>query len=477
MLNNALISRYRFSTFRPGQLIIWATIYLTTVFLMIWMNSLTTEYTQHQIYENLYLQFIVVQIIVLWLIGAWNCGSVVPNELKRNSYVFFRLLPMSGVQKTVGVLIGRNLLVGLTAVVNFALIAYFGLAAGVPRSVVIQVICALIAGGVLFSTGSLLSSIRTSGKKGGNPAIVLIIFCIFLLPQTIGLMAWKKIHMRVVEVDFYYVDVPVLVISAAIALYLACWAFLGAVRKFTAEDKPLFARPAAVIFALGIELILIGFFLPCVLGEDASGDMDYSVMFWSMSMSFIWPLAAFALWRYDRYLEESSNLSVRRRHRAVGILDIVGMSNIKLSLITYVIWAGFALMIWQMNGRLLLDGLAHIAVLFSFYIVFVLLLETVALCRVDNTRVIFLVGFIAILYLILPILLGAILEESQIGMLSIFGYLSECFNEISFHSAGWIPALLNAAYAAVLMVFVTQRYRTIGRTRAALQTRKLTESA
>ncbi|MCD6392474.1 MAG: hypothetical protein J7M40_03105 [Planctomycetes bacterium] len=476
MLNNALIARYRFSTFRPGQLIIWATIYLTTVFLMIWMNSLTTEFTQHQIYENLYLQFIVVQIIVLWLIGAWNCGSVVPNELKRNSYVFFRLLPMSGVQKTVGVLIGRNLLVGLTAVVNFALIAYFGLAAGVPRSVVIQVICVLIAGGVLFGTGSLLSSIRTSRKKAGNPTIVLIIFCFFFLPQTIGLMAWNKIHMRVVEVEFYYAEVPVLVISAAIALYLACWAFLGAVRKFTAEDKPLFARPAAVIFALGIEAILIGFFLPCVLGEDSSGDMDYSVMFWSMSMALIWPLAAFALWRYDRYLEESSNLSVRRRHRAVGTLDIVGMSNIKLALITYVIWAGFALMIWQMNTQLPLDGLAHIAVLFSFYIVFVLLLETIALCRADNTRVIFLVGFIAILYVILPILLGVLLEESQIGMLSIFGYLSECFGEVEFRTAGWIPAMVNAAYAMVLAVFVTQRYRTIGRTRAAMQTRKLTEN-
>lgn len=477
MLSNALISRYRFSTFRPGQLIIWATIYLTTVFLIIWMNSLTTEFTQQEMYQNLYLQFIIVQIVVFWLIGAWNCGSVVPNELKRNSYVFFRLLPMSGVQKAVGILVGRNLLVGLTAVVNFAFIAYFGLAAHVPPAVVIQVICTLIAGGVLFSTGSLLSSIRTNRKKGANPAIVLIIFCIFLLPQTIGLMVMEKIHLRVVEVEFYYADVPVLVISAAIALYLACWAFLGAVRKFTAEDKPLFARPAAVIFALGIELILIGFFLPCVLGEDSSGDLDYSVMFWSMSMMLIWPLAAFALWRYDRYLEESSNLSVRRRHRAVGTLDIVGMSNIKLALITYVIWAGFALMIWQMNGRMLLDGLGHIAVLFSFYIVFVLLLETVALCRADNTRVIFLVCFIAILYVILPILLGALLEESQIGMLSIFGYLDECFNEVSFHSAGWIPALLNTAYAAVLTVFVTQRYRTIGRTRAALQTRKLTENA
>ncbi len=82
MLNNALIARYRFSTFRPGQVIIWATIYLTTVFLIIWMNSLTPAYTDHhsltpgqaqqQMYENLYLQFIVVQIVVVWLIGAWN---------------------------------------------------------------------------------------------------------------------------------------------------------------------------------------------------------------------------------------------------------------------------------------------------------------------------------------------------------------------------------------------------------------------
>jgi len=476
MLSNALIARYRFSTFRPGQLIIWATIYLTTVFLIIWMNSLTTEFTQHQIYENLYLQFIIVQIVVLWLIGAWNCGSVVPNELKRNSYVFFRLLPMSGVQKTAGVLVGRNLLVGLTAMVNFALIAYFGLAAGVPRFVVIQVICALIAGGVLFSTGSLLSSIRTSRKKSGNPAIVLIIFCIFLLPQTIGLMVMQKLHMKVIEVNFYYADVPLLVILSAIALYLAFWAFLGAVRKFTAEDKPLFARPAAVIFALGIEAILIGFFLPCVLGEDSSGNTDYFAMFWSMSMALIWPLAAFALWRYDRYLEESSNLSVRRRHRAIGTLDIVGMSNIKLSLITFVIWAGFALMIWRLNGQMLLDGLGHIAVLFSFYIVFILLLETVALCRADNTRVIFLIGFIAILYVILPILLGGLLPESQIPMLSILGYLSECFGEVSFRTAGWIPAVVNAAYAAALTVLVTQRYRTIGRTRAALQTGKLTDS-
>ncbi len=106
MLSNALIARYRFSTFRAGQVIIWATIYLTTVFLIIWMNSLAPGYTRHEPLspeqvqqlrnENLYLQFIIVQIVVFWLIGAWNSGSVVPNELKRNSYVFFRLLPMSG---------------------------------------------------------------------------------------------------------------------------------------------------------------------------------------------------------------------------------------------------------------------------------------------------------------------------------------------------------------------------------------------
>ena len=131
IFNNPLIRRYRYSLMRPRQLWIHLTIHVSIIILLLYINYIAYEY--QGIYENttkLFLsicyQFLILQLIILWIWGAINSGSAITKEITGNSYDFFRMLPISAGKKTIGILVGKNLIIMLLAIIDFILIIVFG---------------------------------------------------------------------------------------------------------------------------------------------------------------------------------------------------------------------------------------------------------------------------------------------------------------------------------------------------------------
>ena len=90
---------------RPRQLWIYITIYVSVVVLLLYINY--TGYKYQEMYNNnteklsisLCYQFLILQALLLWIWGAYNSGSAITNEIRGNSYDFFRMLPLSAGKK------------------------------------------------------------------------------------------------------------------------------------------------------------------------------------------------------------------------------------------------------------------------------------------------------------------------------------------------------------------------------------------
>ena len=185
IFSNPLIQRYRYSVLRPKQLWIYATVYISIILLIIFINYSGYKYQTLSFsgditvfYRSLYYQFLTFQVMLLFFWSAYNSGSAIKEEILNKSFDFFRMLPLPAHKKALGILVGKNLLVLLFGFINLVFLIYFGLAGEININLQGQILLALISTAILANLASLLTSINPAkkGKSSGTGLILLALF-------------------------------------------------------------------------------------------------------------------------------------------------------------------------------------------------------------------------------------------------------------------------------------------------------------
>ena len=462
MLNNPLIQRYHYSLLRPSHFLIYVTIYISVVVLLLFINYTIYKYqdtfvTQKELYKGIYYQFLAFQIIVLWFWGAFSSASAIKEEITGKTYDFFRMLPLSAHQKTIGILLGKNLVVLLLGVISCLFLIFFGSIGGLSANLQIQIFLALLSITILVNSIALLSSINPTQRTKKTNVLVIILLAFFFAPFLFGALgALSEIEkLEKLKAWFFEIELPALILVSLIALYFSCWVIKGILRRFTREDEPLFTRRGAFLFMVGFEFILLGLFFH-YLGRRG---IEVSYLYWTISLLTVFAVPLGALRSFDEYLEYSGLIREKYGSKLNITSRIFLHSNILLALGLFVVWsAGYSatILISQMELTL---GLYRILVVFSFYLFFMLLLELNILYKPLSRKIGHLLSFIAGVYTIFPLILSPILESETIYLYSPLGFFWKIINKshttISSLTGVW---LVNALLCVIPIFLIMKRY-------------------
>jgi hypothetical protein len=467
ILNNPLMKRYRYSLLRPSQLWIYLTIFVAVIVLLLYMNysfyqtkSDTVEV--EKFCRSIYYQLLVIQIVVLWIWATINSKSAIRNEIFNKTYDFFRLLPLSALQKTAGILLGRNLLPILFGAINFILLLTFGLLGKVSSFLQLQVILLLLSTALFTNSATLLLSNTATVKKQAKTSIfvwILLIFVgapvvlpsIFFTHRTI----WQIQKIENYLVEFYNINIPVLLLIASILFYLSIWNVIGLVRKFTLETEPLFSRLGAILYLLGYEFIAIGIVLPHV-GKS----VVYLYIFWMVSLIPVVFIPVGSIKSFDNYLE-CCGLRRLGSHAGRGMTSALFLnSNLTLAIGLFLIWGASAAMLAVKSEVKPSLYVFYLFIIFSFYLFLLLLLELHVVYSPIYNKIAILLIFLAILFLILPLLLSFTLKMPLLRFYSPFGFFVHIVNpfaERNYKIYSYV-LIVNLLLCVVPVFLISQRY-------------------
>jgi hypothetical protein len=468
MFANPIIRRYGFSQLRGQQISIFGSVYAAIALLILFTNisvyRFETGYeTLTDLYAGLFVQFAVIEMLLLWLVMPFNTSNVVSREIGDKSFDFFRMLPLSASQKASGILVGRNLLSLVIAMVNLAICVTLGLLGGISTAMVMQMLAVLVAITMALSLIGLLSSIITYRKSKATGMPILIIVGLFAFGPAMGLLA-QITHQDGIETataSFFTLEMPVLYLIAFLALCLSVWAYIGILRRFTYEYESLFSRAGARLFVAFSIAVLYGLFFKYHYYDNPR---VYPAPFWILSLLPVAMVPACSLYSYDKYLEIT-----RKSGKASGLLRrLAANSNVVLGLSLFAIWLAAALFVGLTSDSdiVVLGQLAVLAL--SSLLVILALLETYVTWKPKNEKVGYLLGFAVIIYCALPPTLAAIFNGEELVLFSPFGVMIVLDKDFSWPMLLW-PVVTNLLWAALLGMFIVRRYRDLVAMRAAME--------
>ena len=463
MLANPLIQRYRYSLLRPQQLWIYLTIYLCVAMLMLFINY--TSYKYQTGFEDLtefskavYYQFLVLQTVILWVFVTFNAGTAITTEITQKSYDFFRMLPLPPRSKTIGILIGKNLVVLLLAAINCGFLVVFGLLGQVDSTLQLQIAAALAATTLLLGCVALLMSLITPPKKKTSNAgfLVLLVFIFGYGIPMVMMLFDRSESPDEIRIRFFDTKVPILILTALLSLYFSLWAFKGILRKFTREREPLFSKAGAIIFMIGLATIILGLFKPHFSADIPACTYGY----WLLCLVPTLFVLCGSLRSFERYMERTRFILSRTTDDRRPKLPLLTFSNLSLGLVLFVIWLAFAIVAVMLSKIALGPSLYVALLLFSFYIFPVLLLEVFALHKTANSRIGVLLIFIFALQLILPPIFAGVTGNSSLSLLSPIGFFQELIISSTTDDIGPYTGVLlvNIALAVVPAMLIWRRY-------------------
>jgi len=405
------------------------TIYISILLMIFFINytgykNETMYSTITALFKSLFYQFLVMQILVMWIWASFSSGSAIREEVFEKTYDFFRMLPLSARTKAAGILVGKNLIALLLAAFNFVLISVFGIAGGLTPMLLFQVILTTVSVAIFANSTALLSSINTKGKKRKNEIIAFVLLAFFLGPAiingVIAMAGFKDIETK--PGYFFEFKIPVLVLASIIILYFSCWNVKGLLRKFTYEDKPLYNRPGAILFLMGYELVMLGLFYHYL--TDESGGLflrQFNLGFWLVSLTPLLMIPFASIRSYERYFEYVS-FSFARSGGHINPLRMTLYSNLTLWLGLFGIWIVFAIISTFLSKQSLGENLITISVILSFYLFVLLLLEVNVVVNPSTPKIWVLLIFVFGVYVILPLILAGVLEVEGFYPHSPLGY-------------------------------------------------------
>lgn len=483
MIGNALVRRYTVSALRPRHLWVNIGMYAIGLALIGMLNTLALKYgTAYRgdvrlCLRSVYGQLLALQFLLLWVWGGYNAGNALREEMLHKSYDFFRLLPLSPWQKLVGVAVGRNLLALALAAVTAIVQWIVGFAGEVPVFLQMQITFTLLATTALIWCVAVLSSIRPrKGKRQqrGVSALLLIFVALWITPVVLQLvmLATAVTELNDWKVSFFSVDFPGLLLVGAIATYGATWAAFGAMRRLFRSELTIFSPSGAYGFLAGCLVIALGLFWQELSKGGSDVWLGYAVV--THLLVLIMP---FGLLRsYEQYMELTYDCA--RRHGGGKKLarSFLAAANPPTWAGLYALWAAFVVGVAAIASlNLAFWALALVVCVFFAWAVFLLLAELAVVGASRNEKLKFFAGFLAMLYLFLPMLLAIVLETSALWSFSYFGIWVAIEHYASGRDTGEMlllsPLLLNVLLVAVLTLIIRQRYIGIVNARRAMSAR------
>jgi hypothetical protein len=369
------------------------------------------------------------------------------------------MLPLPAYQKAIGILIGRNLLALLFAIINCLFLLFLGLLGKVSVVLQVQIFLTLVSIAALVNSAALLSSTNAPQKKKGPNIIIMVLLGFFFLPPLLGTLAGlSQINdLENICVGFFTIQVPILLLITFIALYFGLWAFKGITRKFNREREPLFTRKGAFVFMLGYEIVAIGLFYPYL-----SETIIVTYLFWLASLIPAVLVLLGSLRSQDNYIEYSRSIHSRSETGKSMMPSLLLYSNLSVGLGLFAIWILFSTGTILAARANLLSNLYTALVLFSFYLFFLLMVELYALYNSPNNKTGLLIGFIILLQIILPPILASIMRNDTIYLYSPFGYFAGIFEMLDRNFAIETSVLvLNLGLCVIPAKLTWKRYNLI----------------
>lgn len=460
MLANPIIRRFYFSQFRPGQLWVFGTLYAGMVLLLLFINTSVYRYgegysTLMDLYRGLFLQFAVLEVFLLWLLCPANCSNVVSREIADKSFDFFRMLPLSAARKTVGIVVGRNLFTLLLSVVNLLICLACAIAGQLSGAFILQMLALLLASAAALNLTALMFGVISFRKSKATSIPVLLVIGLFAFGPIVGFIM-DAVHEEKVETltaHFFWFEMPLLYVISLCVLYVAVWAYIGTVRRFTFEYESLFSRSGAAVFLLSFLILLMGLFYKTFYIEENTSPDSALRAFWLIGLLPVWVIPVLAVRSFDKYLEISRRVSQ-------GLFSRLALgSNLATGLILFAIWLAFGGAVCLSTHCIEIEFICFAGMALSFFLVILAMLETHTLLVAKNEKIGFLIGFLAVLYCFLPLILDGIFELEIFSMLSPLQMLG--FLDMHGHRAESMapPLALNAILLGLFSIPIIKRYR------------------
>ncbi len=458
---NPLITRYRYSTLRRSRFGIYAAIYAVAIAVIFTINYLLYRYAgafadTKSLFNAVFYQLLTVQVLLFVFWTCYNTAGAIPNEITERSYDFFRLLPLKPSEKSLGIMIGRNLAALLINGINFILLAGSAALSQVSASDLGQYVLALLGAAALMNTAGLLWSQRLKCRKRKEGAIghviLLIIFVLFfmfflsgVLPEVIEERVW-----------FYGMHVPALLVFSFVTLYFAFWAFVGTLRRFRAESEPLFPWAYAFLFIVLTQDLICG-----LAGKYMADSRPAVALFWLLSVFLLLVVALLSFRNQRQYHELSGALHERQKSRSGTFTALLLRSNVFFSVVLFAVWFVLSMLFMGISAVGFSDSLRLLAVTCTAYMFFILLLEIYMLYSSGSARVGVLIFFLMALYVVLPLIIGGIVEAGAISGLSPVGLFWYLFDGPSYETPLWLIGAYNMALSVPPAAIIVKRYKNI----------------
>ncbi len=470
MFNNPIIRRYQYSQFRPQQFWTFGTLYTALVLLILFINTslfhATNQFdSKQELYQALFIQFAVLQLLIAWIILPFNGSNVIPREIADRSYDFFRMLPLPAWQKTTGIIIGRNLFGWVIALINLVFFTYFAYAADITINLILQFLLTITCVTMVFNCAGLLLSQMTTkkGKPTSNIALVIVVF-VFFGPFIGGMSEMlESDKLENARIWFGNNQIPALILVSGYTLITAIWMFIGNGRRFNREFEPLFSRPGEYIFSICylIQVFLVMYHYLYDGYEDREESIQIYYFVTVLPMLFIPFLSVRSV---DTYLE------ITRLHPpGKGLLSKVFLhSNFYSSLCLFVLW-GISAGIVTLTGNYAIDDFWLILILLlPSYVVFIGLVELFTIYIIKNEKIGFLLVFLGALYLFLPLILAALFESEELLRFSPIGRFFKL--EKMYQPDQIIPVLLvDLVFLIPILILIFRNYSAIAEIRGLLE--------
>ncbi len=461
MRSNPLIKRFSYSTLRRSRFGVYATIYGVVIALIFFINYLLFRYVgafpdSAALFESIFYQLFTVMGLILFVWASYNTGGAIPNEISEKSYDFFRMLPLTPAEKSLGIMIGRNLAVLLIGAVNVLLLAISAVLGRISPPVIAQYLLALVGIAALMNTYALLWSQRLKGSKRKEGTIGHLILLIILTWFFISFVSGTLPEIVQHRVWFYGIQVPALVTVSFVTFYFAVWAFAGTLRRFRAESEPLFHRAYAFLFLFLFQIIIFGFALRYL--EDRRGA---AALFWLATVLVLLVVAELSSRNLQQYHELSGALQEDLKSRSKTFTGMLLRSNVFFSLVFFAAWFAVSLVVLSGSVVGFADTVALLAVTFTIYLFIVFLLEIYLLYSSGSVKIGGLVFFLLVLYFVLPWIVGGILEMPAIYGLSPTALLWFLIEGPPYDTPLWLIGLYNIGLSSPIAVIIGRRYKGI----------------
>lgn len=426
MFKNPLIQRYRASHFGTNSIIIYVCVYVAVVFLVtlgcIGSVDLNAAGALSKISNPIFFFLAGAQLLMLWVWGSYNSIQAIRMEYERKSYDFFRMLPLTANEKAMGIIVGRNLPVLLLVSINVVLM----LLTSRNQVIHMQIQCVIWSGAAALNSITLLSSCsphKNTATRKTNSAVAVIaglIFIQWIVGMTFAIStAFRNGNPLSAMIPFATFKIPLFAAVTLVMLTVAAWSYKGILRKFTVEDMPLFTRKGAILFSANALVLFLMFIYQHI---DADNYRNFLAAVVIAGMVLIILTLAGSLNLAIHYME-----TVRRsgdstfkdiRHRLTRISNLwtaTWLFGLLVAAIAFV------------TAPYMKDNLDEIwpilLGMFLMYVFAVFLLELYSLYGGNSRHASLLIGFCAILYFVLPLIISALLDMDSIAVLSGGNYM------------------------------------------------------